>query len=60
VGLLDGDPDPHRPRGSFEGEKGPTQDMSGGRYTQVTQQGAEPVRCGCRLGCTLAQPGECD
>jgi len=39
--------------------------MSGGQHTQSDIEGAEQLRCGCRLGyirwgCTLAQPGECD
>ena len=51
----------------FDGEKGPVQSRT---YPAVgilkaTHQGAEPVRCGCRLrctrcGCTLAPPGEYD
>ena len=40
-------------------------DVAGGRYTQSDSVRPEPVRCGCRLGCTkwgciLAPPGEYD
>jgi len=61
------DPDPHTCSGNFWGwiEDGPGHagTCPAVDILKATQQGAEPVRCGCRLGCTrwectLAQPGE--
>ena len=48
-------PGPHSRRGNFDGERGrpghvrtcPAVDIP-----KATKQGATPVRCGCRLGCT--------
>jgi len=42
---------PHTWMSNFESKREPGQDMSDGRYTRVTHQGAELVWRGCQLGC---------
>jgi len=38
---------------NFEGENEPEQAMPDGSYIQSNSPGAEPVHCGCQLGCIL-------
>jgi len=46
--VLDGNPDPHTCRGN-EGESGRPRICLTIDALKATQQGAEPLRCGCRL-----------